>query len=501
MHEGRREDGPGEQEEAMGNVWWSDRANDEYRLQHMRPAYLPSLDNWSADLESAGKGVGKTSATSAHEPRVGGEPEYFHIASPGPSSARESASGTSNGLGMGQPVHMPVTQPGHLLQSSGGVMVESARNSSRDHDVGQQDLRHSAMAASENAFLQMSSQDLRQMVEQNRQADPLLMALMRRLEEAETRTRSTSSMFSIYDNPAETGGRSRSAVQVESSRRNSEGGLGIGYGDVGVRGHRDTVVGSRTDMVVGGHRDIGVGEVVPVLQGQQVGHVEMHSPLQQSLWPSASVASNPLMTPCQYPQSTSLPLPLPPFSQLYSSSLQSRVAETDQRLRTPGFGVEGGCSGSTGFEPLRGFQGQGLEGRGPGVGSTWFEMTPPHSQPWPQSTATSSGFVGGDVRGKGLGNFSREPQRPVVEPGWPWDSAAQVPPLPKRQERTRSPEPLSLLDLDPVPVIDQSQRSTSSGLMTATSEMPLIDILSPKRTPFRAVSPGPETPRTPRVGT
>ena len=246
--------------DTLGNIWWSDWANTEQQLQMMRPEGLPmptdpgegslrreavegasagmglefrstsdgrstsGFGDWSdrPDLNAAAVQLDRQTSVGHYVPeRAMGllreseelvrEPQYDNIQSGGttPDGERDSASGS--GRGVRRPRKMDenaifLGQAGYALQARGRNQGLDPRVQALDWHAGQNrqaaEMTEEPMSQSvqlEEHIRSMPTRDLFGASEATGCRDPVLLALVHRLEEAEARTRSSASFHSTTD--------------------------------------------------------------------------------------------------------------------------------------------------------------------------------------------------------------------------------------------------------------------------------------------------------------
>ena len=500
--------------QAQGNVWWSEKANRELLLKHMRPSNLPV------------SGDEPPYETADRLPRSG--PEHFDLAAGDSSGASGGYSENMLLLGLPDGKETPVSSeasragPGPLQADLGRSSADGRHSGSEgralepdrkaiDDLVRLQQLLERSRApemgwqppglnsgAQVSAAATLPATELIHLAQHgNQAADPFMMAILQRLERAE-RSRSTSTLHSALEGP--TGPMSTADQHVASSSRRVgdlyKAGLNADmYRAVEPQGL------SREDGDMRDLRGVGVG-----FPGRadvaSLGNLPQGSLRERDSAPYVPISPQP------FPQAPSTPrhpegphlgcrgnFNLPdPFASI--EPRPSPCAITDGALHA---GARSGCRG---VESLSRFAiPPGLTGEprqqdynpgnlkvwdkdllGEWIGSSGFEGTMrPRLEPVPKLPAASHN------------PYVPEPAMPVIRSrGW---EAHAAPP--------QQPHALSLIDLDPVPV------TTGPSAMTGTAFPPLIDILSPKaKTPFvsglgfsKEDSEPANTPRTPRVGT
>ena len=242
--------------ETLGNIWWSDWANTEQQLQMMRPEGLPmpiepgegSFRREAAEGASAGMGLEFRSTSDGRSTSGCGdsdfhaaaveldrqtsvghyiperamgflreseelvrEPQYYNIHSGGttPDGERDSVPGSGNGGRRPREVDENATflgQAGYAPQARGRNQGLDSRVQALDWRVGQSRQAASIAGESMSQPLQleehirsMPTRDLFGALEATGCRDPVLLALVHRLEEAEARTRSSASFHSTTD--------------------------------------------------------------------------------------------------------------------------------------------------------------------------------------------------------------------------------------------------------------------------------------------------------------
>ena len=482
-----------------GNVFWSQRANDELRLLNMRPTHLPPADQVGSEAAS---GVGPRERweldRDAHL-----EPQYFSIGTP-PSRSGETGNADGQrraipresglereaqdaGTQLGETTDGPITWP-RLMTPHLGVQGGDSGTGFLAREPGDQ-----------RRFLDLPAQELMRAMDDRQRADPMMLALVQRLEEAEAKTRSTSSMFSIYDFAA-----------VGETSRSRTSGVGVGVGQfVGQPSNQPT--GLNAEQLVEARRNMGIessrgsGFRENGLRGEGLGgHRGLDSVLPgdstapsllppHSALPSALPAT-PLVHPL--PSSRNISLQPPSFSEHWPAD--PRPLDREQGIYARGQS-RAFWDGSSGFEGLR----DPLPRENVRTAGDFWGLFSGGSGP-EGVEQENRGFQTLREQGQDLWGFGRNEGSVGQLLGQPLSG---VPPLPKSSVQAQAPAP-NLLDLDPIPIVKPVPRN----------EPPLIDILSPKggyRTPFLPTSPIPmpdavqmlsstpqeQTPRTPRVGT
>ena len=536
----------------VANIWWSQRANEEHRLQQMRPSDLPSLqsgesgsrsgeqaEQQSGDRDERGLMSGSVSSqrhgfvapvrsVEASTARLLGEigsfgrhePEYFNLATD------DSAAGSSERFQDIDEIHPSIGNPSqgnreaqqtlHFSSNPGACLVgPSPPVATRVHPSsamsfgpqgypsqnvgdGSSGIQRSAASAVvahgqtghsfgvqvDHQIRNTPARDLYGIFEQEGRSDPMLLGLIRRLEEAEARARLASTMPSIGDPSIPTG-------KVPMYRS--------GPGDE----MRSSVMSDTlpTTRVVSGSVGDGFASF-----GLEAGRYESSAGL-LNRWTS------------EYQPS------VPKIAHDRNFGPASGVSVGNWS----GFPMRGPCGaheGEQGINPAR--NRDFLAEQGPGLGhvrsggladvsdsrvdnhheSSWpvavmpqlTRKSPGAVQGWQSSrvewheprgdrmvwSGDTPSLIGDEVfRRQGEGNPGFYERSEVVMPNRVWD------------------EPISLLDLDPIPITPASPRP---------SQVPLIDVLSPKShatTPFAPVTVNApltgaveaEPPRTPRVGT
>ena len=242
--------------ETLGNIWWSDWANTEQQLQMMRPEGLPmpiepgegSFRREAAEGASAGMGLEFRSTSDGRSTSGCGdsdfhaaaveldrqtsvghyiperamgflreseelvrEPQYYNIHSGGttPDGERDSVPGSDNAGRRPREVDENATllgQAGYAPQARGRNQGLDSRVQALDWRVGQSRQAASIAGESMSQPLQLEehirsipTRDLFGPLEATGCRDPVLLALVHRLEEAEARTRSSASFHSTTD--------------------------------------------------------------------------------------------------------------------------------------------------------------------------------------------------------------------------------------------------------------------------------------------------------------
>ena len=474
----------------VANVWWSDRANAELHLQRLRPdevldaAVAPGrageqrsvqnevhIDQASEAGSVRSLGHGQSRALeqrfTALEQMDRPGAEFYDL------TAADSGSGSAE-------LYLD-PEEGSSFRGSGGARTGFTRQSS----AGNNRPLHSALGARNDlGILRSASQapagELYQMLEGSGSVDPLTLVLIRRLEEAEARTRSTSTMYSVPDLSSSQMGKapmySRSVVNE------------IGRGAIRVQqGMRDQVgTGEPTAPVSQGHATRAPPtREIPASSWRLEGH-EHH----RAVLGSMDAIRGTMPHKADQLGLAVDALRVGSLGGVHGSPSFGNVDRVPERPGERESVTRSSHRAPVFPDPSRAF------GVGPGVVSGAAAAYRDGRSPdlWalgaaPESTLAGHGVAGFQASGCLWDQpISSELSALLQEP------IPQIPALPQGSGRLVSAEPLSLLDLDPVPI-------NPPGLRVPES-MPLIDLLSPKAfmgSPF--VQNDPETPRTPRVGT
>ena len=543
----------------VANVWWSQRANDEHWLRQMRPSDLPSLQSGdsgpmpgergdhSGDQENRGLMSGSVSSpghgftalenrVTADAARVSGEmgslghrePEYFNLATD------DSAAGSSErfqdiddaqpcagvyGLGTGavqQQLHyssnpgagtarmsqragewfgsappsatrlqpssaMSFGPQGYPSQSS-GYRSSGLQRTVADAAAGNAETVHSFGLQLDHQIRNAPARDLYGMFEQEGRCDPMLLGLIRRLEEAEARARFASTTQSVADLSGSTGkvpmyrsgpkDETRSITRLDTLPTGRVASVGDSFVGTGLEAGRYGPSAGPSD-----HWTSGLQASVP-----KVGH------------------------DCNFENASGVPFGNWPGFLMRGPSGAREGEQGINPDRNSGFRVEQGPglgqARSNDFADVGGFTVDShtepsrvvavmpqVVREAAGVGQGWQSSGVELQKPGESGFVTPRevpSLIGDGVFGHlGEGRKGLNERSEVVASNRIWD------------------EPISLLDLDPIPIMPASSRPT---------QVPLIDILSPKShrtTPFVPLTPcghtasgtALEPPRTPRVGT